>query len=359
MLGAWLAAGVSFLVSLLLVMTQSWHGRHTMDSDFGIQKFHTQPTPRVGGLAIASGLVAGYLLAPPDQRILLGPLILAGIPAFVFGMLEDITKCVSVRTRLLATMGCGVLGWVITGFSITHANLPGLDWLLNFSVFSVLFTAFAVGGVANAINIIDGFNGLAGGTVLIILLAFGAMSITLGDPDLAGVCLILGCVVLGFLLVNWPLGKIFLGDGGAYFMGFALAWVAVLLLQRHTGVSAWALLLACGYPIFEVLFSIARRHRRGLSPGHPDRLHLHSLVKRRLISRLLPHSSGLARNSATGAIMWLAALLPAFFAVQWPTDTLRLGMGFVFCAALYSALYARLSQFRWCFSPATMTLKAA
>ena len=353
------AGGVSLLVALLLVMTQGWHGRHTMDSHEGIQKFHTAPTSRVGGLAIASGVVAGYVMAHPDRKALLGPLILAGIPAFAFGLLEDVTKRVSVRTRLLATMGCGVLGWAITGHSITDANMPGLDWLLDFTVISVLFTAFAVGGVANAINIIDGFNGLAGGTVLILLMALGLMSWELGDVDMASVCLILGAAVLGFLAVNWPLGKIFLGDGGAYFVGFAVAWVAVLILQRHTQVSAWAPMLVCGYPILEVLFSILRRRRRNLSPGDPDRLHLHSLVKRRLVRRLMPRAGNLSRNSVTGAIMWLAALLPAFIAVQWPTDTFRLVMGFGLCALVYSAVYARLTQFRWCFRPATLAFKAA
>ena len=358
-LPALVAGGVSLLVALLLVATQNWHGHHTIDSNNGIQKFHTQPTPRVGGIAIAAGVVVGYLTADFNEQSLLGPLILAGIPAFAFGLLEDITKRVSVRTRLLATMGCGVLGWAITGHSITGANMPGLDWLLGFSIFSVLFTAFAVGGVANAINIIDGFNGLAGGTVLILLVALGVISWQLGDVDLARLCLILGAAVLGFLAVNWPLGKIFLGDGGAYFVGFALAWVAVLILQRHTEVSAWAPMLVCGYPILEVLFSILRRRRRNLSPGDPDRLHLHSLVKRRLVRRLMPRASNLARNSATGAVMWLAALLPAFIAVQWPTDTFRLVMGFVFCAVLYSSAYARLTQFRWCFRPATLAFKAA
>ena len=358
-LPALLAGSVALLVALLLVQTQNWHGHLSMDSDQGVQKFHTHPTPRVGGIAIASGVVAGYLLAHPNLQSLLGPLILAGIPAFAFGLLEDVTKRVSVRTRLLATMGCGVLGWAITGFSITGANLPGLDWLLGFTVISVLFTAFAVGGVANAINIVDGFNGLAAGTVIIILTAFGLMTTALGDHDLARVCMILAGAVLGFLLVNWPMGKIFLGDGGAYFVGFALAWIAVLILQRHTEVSAWAPMLVCGFPILEVLFSIVRRRRRKLSPGDPDRLHLHSLVKRRLARRLMPKSCNLSRNSLTGALMWLAALLPAVIAVQWPTNTFMLVAGFGFCALVYSAVYARLTQFRWCFTPATLVPQAA
>lgn len=358
-LPALLAFGVALAAALLLVLTQCWHGRHTMDSHEGIQKFHTQPTPRVGGIAVAMGVVAGFMFADADKQALLGPLILAGTPAFAFGLLEDITKRVSVRTRLLATMGCGVLGWAITGYSITDASVWGLDWLLGFVVISVVFTAFAVGGIANAINIIDGFNGLSAGAVIIILMAFSVMTSALGDPDLSQVCLILAGTMVGFLAINWPLGKIFLGDGGAYFIGFALAWLAVLILARHTEVSAWCPLLVCGYPILEVLFSIVRRRRRNLSPGDPDRLHLHSLVKRRLVRRLLPRSSNLVRNSATGAVMWLAALLPAVIAVQWPSSTMHMALGFAFCAFLYSADYARLTQFSWCFLPATVTFKPA
>jgi len=347
LLPALLASVVALMVALLLVCTQHWHGHLSMDSEAGVQKFHTSPTPRVGGIAIAMGVVAGYLSASSATQALLGPLILAGIPAFAFGLLEDLTKRVSVRTRLLATMGCGVLGWAITGYSITDADLPGLDWLLGFTVISVLFTAFAVGGIANAINIVDGFNGLAAGTVIIILTAFGVMATALGDHDLALVCLSLGGAVVGFLLVNWPLGKIFLGDGGAYFMGFALAWLAVLILARHAEVSAWAPMLVCGFPVLEVLFSIVRRRRRNLSPGDPDRLHLHSLVKRRVSRALLPHASNLVRNSVTGAIMWIAALVPAAIAVTWPTHTGMLVLGFVVCGLLYTAVYARLTQFCW------------
>ena len=356
-LPALVAGSVALLVALLLVASQGWHGHYTMDSAEGIQKFHTQPTPRVGGIAIVVGSIAGYFMVSSEGKSLLGPLLLAGIPAFTFGLLEDITKQISVRTRLLATMSCGVLGWNITGYSITYANVWGLDWLLGFTLVSVAFTAFAVGGIANAMNIIDGFNGLSAGTALIILTAFGFMSSALGDPELALVCLIVAGAVAGFLLVNWPMGKIFLGDGGAYVVGFALAWLAVLIVHRHPEVSAWAPMLMCGLPVLEVLFSIARRHRRQVSPGDPDRLHLHSLVNRRLMGRLFPHSSKLVRNSATGAIMWLAALLPVTIAVQWRTNTLMLLFGFAVCALLYSAVYARLTQFRWFFNRATQVPK--
>ena len=352
------AALVAFAVALVIVFTQDWHGHLSIDSHVGIQKFHTHPTPRVGGIAIALGVIAGYFLAPSELRSLLGPLLLAGIPAFAFGLLEDVTKRVSVRTRLLATMFCGVLGWAITGYAITRANMPGLDWMLGFTVVSVAFTAFAVGGVANAINIIDGFNGLAAGSVIIMLGGFAAICFSVGDAELAYVCILFAGAMLGFLLINWPFGKLFLGDGGAYFVGFALAWIAVLLLARHPEVSAWAPLLICGYPILEVLFSIVRRRRRGLSPGDPDRLHLHSIVKKRVARHLLPRASNLIRNSVTGSIMWMAAFIPVTAAVVLDTESYQLAFALGLCAFLYSAVYARLTQFRWCIEAATLRSSA-
>ena len=336
----------AFAVAFLLVATQDWHGHLSMDSLEGIQKSHTHPTPRVGGIAIAIGVVAGYFFAPHAIQSLLWPLMLAGIPAFGFGLLEDITKRVSVKVRLLATMFSGVLGWGVTGYAITRLNIPAMDWMFGYTVVAVAFTALAVGGVANSINIIDGFNGLASGTVVIILGGFAAICLSVGDADLASTCLILAGAVLGFLLLNWPLGKIFLGDGGAYFIGFALAWIAVLIMARHPEVSAWAMLLVCGYPILEVLFSIVRRSRRGMSPGDPDRLHMHSLVKKRLIRRLLPHASNLARNSATGATMWIAALLPVLVATNLSGQSVDMMVGLAFCAFTYSTVYARLTRFR-------------
>lgn len=346
---------VAFIVAVALVLTKEHHGHISMDTHFGIQKFHTAPTPRVGGIAIALGSVGAYLAAPAGyfQGLFL-PLLLASIPAFLFGLVEDLTKRVSVRARLLATMASGLLGWFITGLSITNVNVWGLDYLLGFTVVSVVFTAFAVGGVANAINIIDGFNGLSGGTVIIALTGLASISLQAQDYEVARLCGGLALVTLGFLLVNWPWGKLFLGDGGSYFLGFALAWIAVLLLARNPEVSAWAPMLACGYPILEVGFSIWRRKKRHMSPGEPDRLHLHSLVKRRVVRRLFPHAHNTVRNSLTGAFMWSAALgttVPA--ACYWQHTPSLLAAGVV-CVVVYSSIYARLTQFRWCMSPATL-----
>jgi len=348
-----LVAGASALcLALFLVLTRRWHGQFSMDTHGGIQKFHTDPTPRIGGVAVFGGLICAYAVSPSSLQSLLGPLLLAGIPAFAFGLLEDITKNVGVGTRLLATMLCGVVGWAITGFSLTRVNVPGLDWMLGYTIVSLAFTAFAVGGVANAINIIDGFNGLASGTAIVILCGFAALSGSVGDVTFAYLCLVLAGATCGFFLLNWPFGKMFLGDGGAYFLGFALAWAAVLFLARHPQVSAWQVLLVCAYPILEVCFSVLRRRRRGLSPGAPDRLHLHSLVKQRLVRQRFSQRSNLWRNSATGILMCCVSAVPVVVALALPADNFSMAIGLFLCAGAYWLVYARLSQFHWCLGAA-------
>ena len=344
-----IASGTALWVGFLLLASARWHLRWSADSSVGIQRNHSRATPRIGGIAILAGVIAGWAAVNGAQHTLLGHLLLAGLPAFAFGLAEDLSKRVSVRARFLATLSCGVFAYVFTGYSITDVQVPGLDWLLGFTLISVAFTAFAVAGVANAINLIDGMNGLAGGTVIIMLCGLALLAQSLGDPALMQTCLLLGAATVGFMLLNWPLGKLFLGDGGAYFLGFGVAWVCVLLLWRHPQVSAWAPLLVCCLPVLEVLFSIQRRRARGQRIDAPDRLHLHSLVKRRLARWLLPHGSRLQRNSLTGAILCGTGLLPAAIALYCYDSTPALMLGLLLCAFLYRAAYARLTQFRWCF----------
>jgi len=348
-----MAATVTF--NLTLIVTQRWHGHMSLDSVAGVQKQHTAPTPRIGGIAIAAGLLVAFGMAPEAAREILGPMILAGTAAFAAGLLEDLTKNVGVRARLLATMASGVLAWWLTGIAMQDTGLWGLDALLTMLPLAVAFTAFVVSGVANAINIIDGFNGLAAGVVVIMLSAMGIMAQQVGDPELAYVAFTLASVTIGFGMVNWPWGKLFMGDGGAYLLGFLVAWVAILLPMRHESINGWATLLACAYPVLEVLFSIRRRiNRQGHHPGQPDNCHLHHFLHRRVIRRLFPRTSPALRNGLTGALVWLIACLPAAWAVAYSENTLALVLGFLLATFGYAALYARLTQFVWCFQAATM-----
>lgn len=347
----------SFALCVLLVLTKRWHGALTMDHMEGIQKFHTDPTPRIGGVPIVLGLVVAWGKAPEDIKALITPILFAGLPAFIFGMLEDITKRIGVMQRLLATMASGLLAWWITDYSLTRVDIWGVDWLLGFTLVSALFTSFAVGGVANSINIIDGFNGLASTATTLAFVGYAMIAWQVDDLQLAGLALVLGACVWGFFWVNWPLGKIFLGDGGSYFIGFALAWVAVMLIERNPGVSAFAALVVCVHPVTEVLFSIYRRKIKKTNPGHPDRLHFHSLVKRRYVARWFAGYSSRIRNSITGALV-ASMTVTAVIAANLFYDHVALSaVAFVGLALGYVAIYARMVRHHWCSPIAFLLVK--
>lgn len=349
----------SFFACLLVVLSQRWHGGLSHDHDLdGVQKVHTTAVPRIGGIGLVAGLVLGLLLFrsqfagrmaylhSSEVFLLLG----AGLPAFLAGLIEDMTKRVSVRTRLAATALSAVIASAVLGATVSGLNLWGVDALLAFTPFAVLVTAIVVAGGSNAINIIDGFNGLSGSTIVIMSGGIAAVALRQGD----GLVALLGVLgigaTLGFLAVNYPRGTLFLGDGGAYFLGFWVSEMAVLLLVRNPAVSAWQVLAICAYPVIEVLFSMYRRRViQDVSPGAPDALHLHTLVYRRLVSRYLGKDGRRPwkRNAAVVCVIAPAVAacvaLSAIFGASTPAGLLlvlvQLGM--------YVAVYGRLVRGRW------------
>lgn len=344
---AW-GGATCLLLSVLIVLTKKLHGSVTMDLSHGIQKFHTTPTPRVGGLPIVVGLSVACLTSTSEIKNILTPILIAGLPAFLFGLAEDITKRVGVLARLLATMASGLLAWWLTDYSLSRVDVWGIDWLLKYTLISVVFTSFAVGGVANAINIIDGFNGLASTMATLAFAGFAVIAWSVGDANLASVAIILAACVWGFFWVNWPFGKLFLGDGGSYFVGFALAWVAVLLIERNPSVSPFAALLVCIHPVSEVLLSIFRRKLKKMNPGHPDRLHFHSIVKQRYVRRWFGNLSFELRNSITGVFVGLMTLTAIFIASMVNQNSLLSLLAVIALAMGYVAIYARMIRFQWC-----------
>jgi len=345
---AYVAFLASFVLCISVVLTKRWHGAFSTDTTDGIQKFHSAPTPRIGGIPIILALVIAWGKSSAEIQTLLAPLLFAGMPAFLFGIAEDLTKQIGVVQRLLATMTSGLLAWWLTDYSLTRLDIWGIDLLMQLTFFSAIFTAFAVGGVANAINIIDGFNGYASLTCTIAFIGFALIAFQVGDQNLALVSLILAASVWGFFWVNWPFGKLFLGDGGAYFLGFALAWIAVLLIERNPSVSAFSALVICILPITEVLFTIFRRKVRNEHPGKADRLHFHSLLLRRYMCRWFVKWPSLAINSLVGIVMGLMSLVSAFMANLIYDNTLYCVITSLLFVLGYVAVFARMVKHSWC-----------
>ena len=237
----------------------------------------------------------------------------SALPAFALGLAEDITNVIGVKWRLLATVFAGVILSVASGYSIHHLGIPGVDAVLALPLVAVAFTGFAIGGVANAFNIIDGCNGLAAGTALILFGAFGTIAYDVGDVELLRVTLVGMSAVAGFFVVNFPMGKLFLGDAGAYSIGFLLAALAVALPARNPEVSPLIGLLVLIYPVSETIYSVFRRIKRGGGAvGQPDRLHLHSLIFQALNTLI---GKPLVRNSVSSVVLWVLPLISSLMAV--------------------------------------------
>ncbi|MEW6694008.1 MAG: glycosyltransferase [Pseudomonadota bacterium] len=343
---------VAFAMTLLIVRLRHHHLALSGDSTVGVQKFHAGAVPRIGGVGLVVAL--GAALAWSGWRGLVAVealwLLLAAVPAFAAGLAEDLTKRVGVLARLGATMASAALGAWLVDAQLPRVGVPVVDDWLVWAPASLALTLVAVAGVANAVNIIDGFNGLAAAVCMLMFIAFGYVAWSLGDVLLVQVCLAMIGALAGFFVWNYPRGLVFLGDGGAYLVGFVLAEVAVLLVVRHPGLSPWFCLLVCAYPIMETLFSIYRkRWVRGVSPGVPDGLHLHMLVYRRLVRWAAgPDASRdmTARNAATSPYLWALASVAIVPAVLfWRSEALLIASAVLFLAA-YLVVYVRVVRFR-------------
>jgi UDP-N-acetylmuramyl pentapeptide phosphotransferase/UDP-N-acetylglucosamine-1-phosphate transferase len=297
------AFGTTLALCILTFITQKFHGKYTFDSLEGVQRSHSTDTPRVGGLSILIGLLCASPLTSNETWRVLYPTLIACLPAFLFGFAEDLTKSVGVFTRLIATFASGATACLLSGVSLTSLDVPGVDQLLSVTAVSIVFTALAIGGVANSVNLIDGYNGMASGFVIFALITISFIAESVGDTPLLECAILCAACFAGFYLVNWPWGKLFLGDGGSYLAGFIVAWFCVLLTSRNETVSPFACLLICIHPISETLMSIARRLLSGLSIGTADNNHLHNLVNANLLPVLRGHRK--VSNSLTGLLMAL------------------------------------------------------
>jgi UDP-GlcNAc:undecaprenyl-phosphate/decaprenyl-phosphate GlcNAc-1-phosphate transferase len=356
-----LALVVSFVMGLLLIRYNHLHAHFSTDHDVsGVQKFHATPVPRIGGLPIMLGLVAGCALSGflnTTAWVLL--LLLSAFPAFAAGFIEDLTKKIGPLPRLLATFIAAVLGYFLLGAGLVRLDIPLVDSLLrDYWWLSLLLTMVAVGGVAHAVNIIDGYNGLSGMVAVFIFLAIAYVCFKVQDIVLMSVCFAMVGAIFGFLFWNFPRGLIFAGDGGAYLIGFMIAELSVLLVARNPAVSPWFPLLCVIYPVFETIFSIYRRKfLQGRAVGYPDALHLHQMVYKRMVLWMVGSKEArhlTQRNSMTSPYLWVLAsfsVVPAM--LFWNRSWILMLLTLLF-VLVYLRLYRMIVRFK---TPRWMVLR--
>jgi UDP-GlcNAc:undecaprenyl-phosphate GlcNAc-1-phosphate transferase len=271
------------------------------------QSSHTKPTPRIGGVAIAVGILSGVLLSGND---LFGLLLWTTLPIFLIGLMEDIGPDSSRSVRLIVSALSAVLAVIIFGEHIHRVDIAFLDVVLGVKAIAILFTIFASVGMTHAVNLIDGLNGLSSFVVVSVMVAFGAVALQNGQFELLTLNLIVCTSFLAFACLNFPNGKIFLGDAGAYSIGHIIAWNAILLMVALPNASAWGILLIVLWPVLDTIFAIVRRFLRGQAIGEPDKLHFHQLLMRALIIRF-PRTYTLDKaNPIASVLTWPFAAAP-------------------------------------------------
>ncbi len=346
-----IACLVAFTATLLVVRSARALSHLVGDHDLsGPQKFHARAVPRVGGAGIVLGVVAGAVVVTgrdTSAAPMAWGLLLAAIPVFAAGMAEDLTKSQSPRRRMFFTAVSAALAVWLAGAIIERTDIPGLDWVVGFSLGATVVTVFVVTGVANAVNIIDGLNGLASMCVILMLAGLSYVAFDVGDRAIGLMALVGVGAVAGFFVWNFPAGLVFLGDGGAYFLGFYVAELSILLLHRNPAVSPMFPLLLCLYPVFETLFSMYRRKwLRGRPVGMPDGAHLHSLIYRRFMRWAVGVRSVERRNSMTSPYLWLLCSLSVVPAVMFYESTSISALMILFFGLVYVGLYWRIVRFR-------------
>jgi UDP-N-acetylmuramyl pentapeptide phosphotransferase/UDP-N-acetylglucosamine-1-phosphate transferase len=264
------------------------------------------------------------------------------------GSIEDIIVRVSPFKRMISILESIVMMFVFLDIRIDFLGFTLVDYLLSNSIVSLLFTLLVVGGVVNAINIIDGYNGLLIGYSIAVLLAIAYVANILGDDLVIQLSLILIESLLGVFIFNFPFGKIFMGDGGAYFIGFMMAVIGLMLGNRNEEVSHWFILLLFIYPLYETAFSVYRKKIvRNTSPSQPDGYHLHMMIYKRLVKRNFFKNNKTLQNSMTSPFLWALSLVGIIPAVIWyDNQTMLIIWAFIFMI-IYTIIYRRIVHFKF------------
>ena len=300
-----------------------------------VQRVHLGEVPRLGGLIFYIFFWVVWFLEVIQYPIYFNILISA-LPFFVVSFREDLYQNISPKIRLMA-----MLSSVIIFFYTNPMNFPMIDILfiedLNQSYpFNIIFFGFSVIVLMNGMNLIDGMNGLFGFTALFQLLSLCFISYLVNDVMLLHISLFFSISLIIFLFLNFPFGRMFVGDSGAYVYGFIISIITVYLFGRYENLYTWLAVLILFYPCMEVLFSYVRKLTNKQSPLDPDRFHLHSIIQKMLFIKLKNVTKS---NSLTTISLFPFWLLPFVFCILFHDNLLLIFISLIFLIMMYCLLY--------------------
>ncbi len=307
-----LAAVVSFAATPLVKSLSVKIGAIDVPKDN--RRMHDHPIPRCGGLAIFFGfMVSALLLVPidtPRQGMLLGAVVIVILGVFddkfsLPAMLKFVVQIIAALIAVLAGNRIDVL---------SNPNIFSDNPYWSLGVLAVPFTVIWIVAITNAVNLIDGLDGLACGVSTISASSMLIIALLVTETDVAVIMAALAGACIGFLPYNFNPAKIFMGDTGATFLGFIMAVMSVQGMFKMAGIISFVVpFLVLGLPIFDVSFAVIRRVSHGQSPMTPDRGHVHH----RLIDM------GFSQKQAVGVLYVVSAILGLSAVVLTASSALR------------------------------------
>lgn len=264
------------------------------------RRVHDHPIPRMGGLAIYLGFIAGILLFADITRQVRG-ILLGSVIIVACGAVDDVVSLRALHKLIIQIIAAAVAiyhGVVVEVFS--NPNIFSDNEALMLGALAIPVTVLWIVGITNSVNLIDGLDGLAVGVSAIASVTMFAVALLVAEDNVAVLLAALMGACLGFLPYNRNPAKIFMGDTGALLLGYVLATVSVIGMFKFYAVVTFVVpILALALPLFDTTFAFLRRMLHGQSPMRPDRGHLHH----RLIDM------GLSQKQAVAVLYCISALL--------------------------------------------------
>lgn len=240
------------------------------------RKVHQRIMPRLGGLAIYISFLIGFLILQPESPYKY-PILIGSFIIIITGVLDDMFE-ISAKWKMFGQLlAAGIL--IFNGVDVEIVNLPFIGQI-DLGIMTIPLTLIWIVGVTNAINLIDGLDGLAAGVSAIALITISGMAIIKGDVFVMMLGIIVIASTLGFLLYNFHPAKIFMGDTGALFLGYMIAVLSLLGFKNITFISFIVPIIILGVPISDTFFAIIRRIVNKQPLSAPDKSHLHHCLLR-------------------------------------------------------------------------------
>ena len=338
MIYALLFFGVGFFVALLSTPWAIRLGQRGIGLDHAneTRKRQETPIPRLGGLPIMLAVLLGLAViigVHPGHAVKWMPVLVGSALMYGLGLWDDL-RPLGARRKLFGQLATACLVFYL-GLRIDKFSWPGAAGSIDLGAWSMLVTVLWLIAVPNIVNLIDGFDGLAGGLGICMSATLGVVALHNEQGGVACYAFTMAGALLGFLVFNFPPAKIYLGDGGAYLIGFTIA--ALSLTSANKGSVAKVLFvtfIALGVPILDTTFAIVRRGLRGYPLFHADDEHFHHRLEKLGFSK---------RRILLGIYGVCLVLSLAGLSIIWSTgNTLPIGIGVLFLLALFVLRYFHL-----------------